>query len=51
VGWPAGYADDAAKSALVKGLHLRKTELFNELVCAGAIPLRPGVLRLVDEVR
>ena len=49
VGWPAGYEDAAAQQELVKSLHLRKTGLFNELINAGAIPLRPGVLRLVDE--
>lgn len=50
VGWPAGYAGDVAKQqTLVKTLHLRKTELFNQLIDKGAIPLRPGVLRLIDE--
>jgi len=50
VGWPAGYGDDVPKQqALVKSLHLRKTELFNELINNGEVPLRPGVLRLIDE--
>ena len=49
VGWPAGYEDREAQQELVKSLHLRKTELFNEMITAGQIPLRPGVLRLVDE--
>ena len=49
VGWPAGYEDAGAQQALVKELHLRKTELFNQLIADGQIPLRPGVLRLVDE--
>lgn len=48
-GWPAGYGDDGARSELVKELHLRKTELFNGLIEAGKIPLRNGVLRLIDE--
>lgn len=47
-GWPEGYEGEA-RVELVKGLHKRKTELFNELICAGEIPLRPGVLRIVDE--
>jgi len=47
-GWPQGYEGDA-RVELVKELHKRKTELFNELICAGEIPLRAGVLRLVDE--
>ena len=49
VGWPSGYEDGETQVELVKGLHLRKTELFNEMITAGQIPLRPGVLRLVDE--
>ena len=48
-GWPAGYEDDASRVALVKELHLRKTAIFNELIEAGEIPLRKGVLRLIDE--
>ena len=50
MGWPAGYGDDLPKQqALVKSLHLRKIELFNELINKGEVPLRPGVLRLIDE--
>ena len=48
-GWPAGYAGGDERRALVKELHLRKTAIFNELVEAGSIPLRAGVLRLIDE--
>merc|ERR1719310_1904635 len=40
---------DENRLALVKGLHARKTELFQELIGSGVVPLRPGVLRLVDE--
>lgn len=50
MGWPLGYDDPDSQKDLVKVLHLRKTEIFNELIVAGGIPLRPGVLRLVDEV-
>lgn len=32
-------------------LHQRKTEFYSELVLAGAIPLRPGVARLLHELR
>ena len=32
---------------LAKKLHLRKTAIFQELIEAGKIPLRPGVSRLV----
>lgn len=34
---------------VIKELHVRKTELFNDLITTGSIPLRPGVLRLVDQ--
>eukprot|EP00617_Octactis_speculum_P016433 CAMPEP_0185771502 /NCGR_PEP_ID=MMETSP1174-20130828/64341_1 /TAXON_ID=35687 /ORGANISM="Dictyocha speculum, Strain CCMP1381" /LENGTH=242 /DNA_ID=CAMNT_0028457385 /DNA_START=162 /DNA_END=890 /DNA_ORIENTATION=- len=49
VGWPAEYESDESRRELVKSLHLRKTDLFNEMICEGIIPLRPGVLRVVDE--
>ena len=60
-GWPAGYEKptseelskglpvDAARLELVKGMHARKTELFQDLIGSGVVPLRPGVLRIVDE--
>ncbi|KAG2425854.1 hypothetical protein HYH02_014918, partial [Chlamydomonas schloesseri] len=41
--------DPAARKALVAELHLLKTDLFMELVDGGAMPLRPGVARLVGE--
>ncbi len=31
-------------------IHSRKTELYVEMVCSGCLPLRPGVLRLLDEM-
>lgn len=49
VGWPAAYADDHARTQLVKELHKRKTELFMQVVADGLVPLRPGVQRLFDE--
>jgi beta-phosphoglucomutase-like phosphatase (HAD superfamily) len=60
-GWPAGHEApttealdkglpvDPDRLALVKGLHARKTELFQQLIGSGVVPLRPGVLALVDE--
>lgn len=33
----------------MKELHLLKTALFNQAVVDGEIPLRKGVIRLVDE--
>jgi HAD superfamily hydrolase (TIGR01509 family) len=41
--------DPEARKELVKKLHLRKTEMFLELVNEGALPLRPGVKRMVAE--
>ncbi|CAM9098200.1 unnamed protein product [Discosporangium mesarthrocarpum] len=49
VGWPEPYTTSESQQALVKELHLLKTSLFNEAILKGEIPLRPGVLRLVDE--
>jgi HAD superfamily hydrolase (TIGR01509 family) len=44
--WPEQYPD---KDHLIRELHQLKTELFMELIASGALPLRPGVARLVDE--
>ena len=41
--------DDAARKEFIKAMHLRKTDLFLEIVDGGALPLRPGVRRLVAE--
>jgi HAD superfamily hydrolase (TIGR01509 family) len=48
IGWPESMPEEARQEK-VKGLHLRKTDIFMDLIDSGAIPLRPGVLRLVDE--
>lgn len=45
-GWPEGYPD---KDLLIKELHKIKTEEFMDLIQSGALPLRPGVARLIDE--
>ena len=42
----AGTLDD-----LIKTLHARKTHFYTELLSEGAIPLRTGVKRLLDEAR
>ena len=39
----------AAGAATVRRLHARKTELYGELLRQGAVPLRPGVERLIRE--
>ena len=50
-GWPSnagdrGHADDPDR--LIAGVHARKTEIFREIVQAGEMPPRPGVVRLAD---
>jgi HAD superfamily hydrolase (TIGR01509 family) len=47
VGWPSNFPDD--KQAKVKELHLRKTEIFMDMIKEGNVPLRPGVLRVIDD--
>jgi HAD superfamily hydrolase (TIGR01509 family) len=42
-------ASDEAWAATVAGWHRRKSEIFKELVAAGAMPGRPGVKRLAQE--
>uniref|UniRef100_A0A7S2NDH3 Uncharacterized protein n=1 Tax=Haptolina brevifila TaxID=156173 RepID=A0A7S2NDH3_9EUKA len=46
---PKGLPLDETRLAFVKDCHARKTELFQELIAAGTVPLRPGILRIVDE--
>jgi HAD superfamily hydrolase (TIGR01509 family) len=45
-GWPVG-ADD--RTAYLADLHQTKTALFTEIIASGTLPLRPGVLRIIDE--
>lgn len=51
VGWPQAMKDksDEEKQLLVKELHLLKTNLFMKMIENGKIPLRRGILRVVDE--
>lgn len=49
VGWPASLPDDGSRADQVLALHLRKTDIFNEMIQQGSIPLRSGVKRLVDD--
>jgi len=51
VGWPDQMEKDSddARQEKVKELHLLKTDLFMKLIDEKVIPLRSGVLRLVDE--
>ena len=48
VGWPPGYDTEASRKELVQELHLLKTKLFMDYIEEGKLPLRPGVLRVVD---
>lgn len=48
VGWPNVIPEESRKEK-VKALHLEKTDIFMDMIGEGSIPLRPGVLRLVDE--
>lgn len=48
VGWPDVIPEDE-RVEKVKSLHLQKTDIFMDLINDGAIPLRPGVLRIVDD--
>lgn len=48
-GWPEGVEGDDAKDALIADLHKTKTEITSSLVGEGALQLRPGVARIVDE--
>jgi len=36
---------------LIKAMHKRKTEIFIELIKEGALPLRPGIKRIMKEAR
>ncbi len=40
------YIDD-----VIKKMHLRKTEVFVQLLIGGELPLRPGIHRMMQEVR
>jgi HAD superfamily hydrolase (TIGR01509 family) len=48
-GWPVGSASDEAKAELIAQLHRTKTAITAGLVAEGALPLRPGIVRIVDE--
>lgn len=46
-GWPAGTETDAQKDELIVKLHKTKTEITANLV--SDLPVRPGILRIIDE--
>lgn len=45
------YPTQADEASWIAGLHKAKTAHYLELLAQGAIPLRPGVRRLLDEAR
>jgi HAD superfamily hydrolase (TIGR01509 family) len=45
-GWPDKYSD---KEELIVELHKLKTQIFMKMIESGALPLRPGIKRLIDE--
>lgn len=45
-GWPDSAGDH---DAFLAAMHQSKTAIFADLIASGKLPLRPGVLRLVDE--
>jgi HAD superfamily hydrolase (TIGR01509 family) len=45
-GWPGQFDDH---EELIISLHERKTQFFMQLIESGALPLRPGIKRIVDE--
>jgi HAD superfamily hydrolase (TIGR01509 family) len=46
IGWPEVVSD---KDGLIRELHKLKTDLYMQMIESGELPLRPGVVRLVDE--
>ena len=48
VGWPDAIPTEQQAEMVLK-LHLRKTDIFMDMISQGTIPLRPGVLRLIDD--
>jgi HAD superfamily hydrolase (TIGR01509 family) len=48
-GWPAGAASDAEKDALIAALHHTKTRITSQIVAD--LPVRPGIIRIIDEAR
>ena len=46
-GWPEGRAE--SRDDLILALHKKKTAIFVELIATGELPLRPGIMRIVDE--
>ncbi|MCW9088172.1 MAG: HAD hydrolase-like protein, partial [Gammaproteobacteria bacterium] len=46
-----GFVPPAELDSFIAGLHQAKTRHYVEMLSSGAIPLRPGVKRLISEAR
>jgi HAD superfamily hydrolase (TIGR01509 family) len=46
-GWPAGSETEEQRDELILALHKTKTQITSELV--SSLPVRPGILRIIDE--
>ena len=46
-GWPAGSETEEQRDELILALHKTKTQITSELVTS--LPVRPGILRIIDE--
>lgn len=45
----ASVSDPEERKAYLKELHELKTDIFNQLIESGKLPVRPGVIRLINE--
>lgn len=48
IGWPTNIPESERQN-FIQELHLLKTGKFEKIVLSGAVPLRPGVMRLMDD--
>lgn len=48
VGWPDAIPQEGRQDKVLE-LHLRKTDIFMDMIKEGNIPLRAGVLRIIDD--
>lgn len=48
VGWPGQIPEEGRQDKVLQ-LHLRKTDIFMDMINEGNLPLRPGVLRVIDD--
>jgi HAD superfamily hydrolase (TIGR01509 family) len=46
-GWPEGRSE--TRDEMIISLHSLKTDIFTDIIASGELPLRPGIVRIVDE--